>query len=120
MQKKTEMKGGIPQMEIVAENPNETVQYMIRGPNIDWGIISLKPGEEKPAHFHEKLAETFYVFEGTMTFVLASEEIDIPKGMAIRLEAHESHGLKNQQAGGTARLIFIKESYIPNDKVDCA
>ncbi|MCF2138576.1 MAG: cupin domain-containing protein [Candidatus Lokiarchaeota archaeon] len=91
------------------------VRYMIRGPTIDWGTITLNPGETKSAHYHEKLAETFYTIEGTITFVLKDEEIDIPKGTAIRLNPNEPHGLKNK-TNQVAKLIFIKEQYIPDDK----
>lgn len=108
-------------MQIVYEKDqkdNSGVKYMIRGPSIDWGIITLQPGQEKPAHLHEILAETFYVTEGTITYVLKGQEIEAPKGTAIRLEAHESHGLKNATSQ-QASLIFIKEQYLPKDKVDC-
>ncbi|MHA1647169.1 MAG: cupin domain-containing protein [Promethearchaeota archaeon] len=94
------------------------VRYMIRGPEIDWGIISLSPGEEKPAHFHEQLAETFYVINGTMTFIIGDKEFDIPTDTAIRLEAKEPHGLKNKSNSELVKVIFIKEKYIPEDKVN--
>ena len=94
------------------------VKYMNRGPDIDWGLITLQPGQEKPPHFHEKMGETFYVTEGTMTFVLKDEEFNAPKGTAIRLEAFETHGLKNN-TDSPAKLIFIKEKYLPKDKVNC-
>lgn len=94
------------------------VQYMNRGPDIDWGIITLQPGEEKPAHFHERMGETFHVIQGIMTFILQDEEIAIPTGTAIRLEARESHGLLNKE-DIPAKMIFVKEKYLPNDKVNC-
>ncbi len=107
---------------IIHENEqadNNGVKYMNRGPAIDWGIIELQPGQEKPAHYHEKMGETFYVIDGTMTFVLNENELDINKGTAIRLEAYESHGLKNK-TDYPAKLIFIKEKYLPEDKVNCS
>jgi len=105
-------------MQIVHENKQtnkEGVVYMIRGPNIDWGTITLQPGERKSAHYHEKLAETFYTIEGVITFLLKDEELDIPVGTAIRLDPGEPHGLLNK-TGQRAKLIFIKEQYIPEDK----
>ena len=105
-------------MQIVKENPEESVQYMIRGPTIDWGLISLQPGEKKRPHYHEYLAETFYVIEGIMTFILEDKEIDIPTGTAIRLDKKESHGLANRQEISIAKLVFIKEQYLPDDKVN--
>jgi len=86
-------------MQIVKEGEMEEkggVRYMIRGPDIDWGLISLTPGEEKPPHLHEHLAETFYVIEGVMTVEVGAQEVDDPQGTAIRLTPHELHGLNNK------------------------
>ncbi|MHA1521098.1 MAG: cupin domain-containing protein [Promethearchaeota archaeon] len=108
-------------MQIIHEKDqvdNDGVKYLIRGPNIDWGTITLQPGQKKSAHFHEILAETFYVSEGTITFVLDNQNIDINAGSAIRLEKNESHGLENRTET-PAKLIFIKEQYLPKDKVNC-
>jgi len=108
-------------MKIIFEdkiNDDNGVKYMNRGPDIDWGLITLQPGQEKSPHFHEKMGETFYITEGTMTFVLKDKEFNAPKGTAIRLEAFETHGLKNM-TDSAAKLIFIKEKYLPKDKVNC-
>ncbi|UYP47090.1 hypothetical protein NEF87_003375 [Candidatus Lokiarchaeum ossiferum] len=108
-------------MKIISEEEQPVhggVRYMNRGPDIDWGLITLQPGEEKPAHFHEHMGETFYVLQGIMTFKLEKEEIQIPMGSAIRLEANESHGLENKE-NNPAKLIFIKEKYLPEDKINC-
>ncbi len=108
-------------MKIIHENEQKDdngVKYMIRGPDIDWGLITLQSGQEKSPHYHEKMGETFYVIEGTMTFVLKEKDFNALKGTAIRLEAFESHGLKNN-TDSVAKLIFIKEKYLPKDKVNC-
>ena len=108
-------------MQIIKENEMEDkggVRYMIRGPQIDWGLITLKPGDLKPAHLHNEVDETFYIIEGTTTFILEDQELDALAGTAVRLEAKESHGLKNNGKTVT-KMIFIKESYKPNDKVNC-
>ena len=110
-------------MQIMYEKDQEGkggVKYMIRGPQIDWGIIELAPGEEKSSHYHEHLAETFYVMTGTMTFIVAGQkEMDLPAGTAIRFTENESHGLKNKSRSLHSKMIFIKEQYLPQDKVDC-
>jgi quercetin dioxygenase-like cupin family protein len=108
-------------MQIVKESEQAAkgpVKYMIRGPNIDWGVITLAPGEAMSAHFHNEVEETFYILEGTTTFFLKDKDIDAPAGTAIRLEATESHGLKNNGTTAT-KMVFIKNIYRPNDKVDC-
>lgn len=105
-------------MQIVHEKDQinkDGVVYMIRGPTIDWGTITLQPGETKSAHYHEHLAETFYTTEGTITFLLKEQNIDIPQGTAIRLNPGEPHGLQNR-TDQPAKLIFIKEQYLPEDK----
>lgn len=106
-------------MQVVHENPTESVQYMLRGPSIDWGLITLQPGEELPPHYHEHVAETFYVIEGVITFILQNQEIEIKKGTALRLDKKESHGLTNNHLTQMAKVIFIKEKYLPEDKVNC-
>ena len=109
-------------MQIVSETEMEEkggVRYMIRGPDIDWGLITLAPGDYKPPHYHESLAETFYVIEGTTTFILNEEEVDIKAGSAIRLLPTEAHGLKNNSTKVKTKVIFIKEKYLPQDKVNC-
>ena len=107
-------------MKIVKEDEIDGsggVKYMIRGPQIDWGTIVLQPGDEKGSHLHNELAETFYIVEGTTTFLLdEGKELDAPAGTALRLEAKESHGLKNKTDVPT-KMVFIKEEYKPEDKV---
>jgi mannose-6-phosphate isomerase-like protein (cupin superfamily) len=108
-------------MKIVNETEQTNsggVVYMLRGPQIDWGTITLQPGDEKGAHLHNEVDETFYITEGTTTFILGDGEVDVPAGTAIRLEAKESHGLKNKGQSVT-KMVFIKESYKPEDKVNC-
>ena len=112
-------------MRIMYEKDQEGkggVTYMIRGPQIDWGIIELAPGDEKASHYHEHLAETFYVMTGTMTFVLTDQEmdeVDLPAGTAIRFTEREPHGLKNKSPLTHSKVVFIKEQYLPQDKVNC-
>ena len=106
-------------MQIIKEEDQPDkggVKYMIRGPNIDWGVITLQPGDVMGPHYHEEIAETFYMTEGTTTFILKDGDIDFEKGSALRLEEHESHGLKNI-TNKPSTLIFIKEGYKPKDKV---
>jgi mannose-6-phosphate isomerase-like protein (cupin superfamily) len=110
-------------MQIVKEVEQEAkgpVKYMIRGPNIDWGVITLAPGESMTPHFHQEVEETFYIIEGTTTIVVKdkNKEIEAPAGTAIRLEPTEQHGLKNAGKIPT-KMVFIKHIYRPKDKVDC-
>ena len=110
-------------MQIVYEKEQATkgpVKYMIRGPNIDWGVITLAPGESMTPHFHKEVEETFYILEGVTTILVKdkNQEIEAPAGTAIRLEPTEQHGLKNKGSIHT-KMVFIKHIYRPVDKVDC-
>jgi len=92
------------------------VKYLMRGPNLDWGVILLKPGEDLAGHYHEQVEETFYVVQGQAAFSVNDEEIIAGAGTALRLEPKESHAVRN--AGkGDLKLVFIKWPYLPKDKV---
>jgi mannose-6-phosphate isomerase-like protein (cupin superfamily) len=112
---------GVKRMQIVNEQemPEKGgVRYIIRGPHIDWGVITLQPGQAMGPHLHNEVEETFYIMEGTTTFVLKDKEYDAKAGTALRLEPTESHGLKNKGTTVT-KMIFIKDIYRPDDKVNC-
>ena len=57
-------------MEIVREQDQayrggkSGVKYLVRGPNIDWGVILFAPGDELGRHLHREVEETFYFVEG--------------------------------------------------------
>lgn len=107
----------VKESEQIAKGP---VKYMIRGPYIDWGVITLAPGESMAPHFHKEVEETFYIIEGVTTIIVKdkNQEIAAPAGTAIRLEPTEQHGLKNTGSIPT-KMVFIKNIYRPTDKVDC-
>ncbi len=93
------------------------VKYLFRGPQIDWGVILLEPGQRLGAHYHEQVEETFYLLSGQATLVTGGREVPLAPGDAVRLPAPEDHDLRN---GGAepAKLVFIKSPYLPKDKVD--
>jgi len=84
------------------------VKYLMRGPNLDWGVILLKPGEDLAGHYHEQVEETFYVVQGQAAFSVNDEEIIAGAGTALAV----------RNAGkGDLKLVFIKWPYLPKDKV---
>lgn len=108
-------------MQIVNEKDlkfTDGVKYMIRGPNIDWGILELEPGVTFAPHYHEEVEETFYILEGTGIFKINGKEVNVEQGIALRLEPKESHGIINT-SNAKLRMIFIKHVYKPKDKVMC-
>ena len=84
------------------------VKYLFRGPQVDWGVILLLPGERLGGHYHEQVEETFYLLSGRVPLV---------PGDAVRLPAPERHDIRND-SGEPAKLVFIKCPYLPKDKID--
>ncbi len=108
-------------MEIANENEKpakDGVRYMMRGPNIDWGVIDLEPGMTLKKHYHEEVEETFFVVSGTVTFQLQDQEMEASAGTAVRMEPTEQHGLTNNTEE-PVRVVFMKHIYRPEDKVSC-
>jgi len=93
------------------------VKYMLRGPNLDWGVIRLKPGESMAGHYHNETEETFYLKAGSATFVSGGEEMAVGAGEVLRFEPGEDHGIRND-SDAVVDIVFIKYPYKPDDKVD--
>ncbi len=93
------------------------VKYVLRGPQIEWGLIVLLPGEGMGAHYHEQVEETFFLLSGRPTLLLPGREVPLVPGDAVRLPAPEQHAFRND-GDEPARLVFIKSPYLPKDKVD--
>ena len=60
------------------------VKYMFRGPNLDWGVIHLLPGDALGPHRHRKVEETFYFTGGEGVLVVDGEEHPAKQGIASR------------------------------------
>ncbi len=93
------------------------VKYLFRGPQIDWGVILLLPGERLGAHYHEQVEETFFLLSGRATLLTGGQEVPLVPGDAVRLTAPEQHDLRND-SDVPARFVFIKSPYLPKDKID--
>jgi len=103
--------------ELEYRNRESGPKYLFRGPRIDWGLIRFLPGQTLGRHFHRQVEETFYFHSGTGLMVVEDLEYDIEPGEAFRIEPGETHDIINT---GEVPLegIFIKHSYMPEDKVD--
>lgn len=93
------------------------VKYLFRGPQIDWGVILLLPGERMGAHYHEQVEETFFLLSGRATLLADGRAVPLEPGDAVRLPAPERHDLRND-GSEPAKLVFIKSPYLPKDKID--
>ncbi len=91
------------------------VKYFMRGPKIDWGMILLKPGHSMGEHGHQQVEETFYFMQGAPVLIVDGKEINTEQGDVFRLEPPERHDIRDDTQD-TAKVIFIKTPYLPNDK----
>lgn len=111
-------------MFIVNENEKEYrfgdsgPKYLMRGPNIDLGIVRLLPGQSFPNHLHERIEEDFFILEGEVSILIDGKEVGVLKpGDLIHVPPNEAHFLENR---GTVpmKALFVKAPYDPEDKVD--
>ncbi len=90
----------------------------MRGPNIDWGVIRLKPGEKMDSkdHGHNIVDETFYFVEGDAVMIVNGKEHNAPQGSVFLIEPKEMHNVRNDSSK-PIKLVFIKSKYLPDDKI---
>ncbi|MHA1340627.1 MAG: cupin domain-containing protein [Promethearchaeota archaeon] len=91
-------------------------KYLMRGPNIDWGVILLKPGQKMGAHAHNKVEETFYFLTGEGKFYVNDEPHPVKAGDVFYIEPKEKHDIENTSSEDM-KLVFIKYPYLPDDKI---
>lgn len=92
-------------------------KYLLRGPNIDFGIVRLMPGEDFSNHFHERIEENFFVLEGEIDILVNDTLQTIRPGDLIHVAPNETHYLKNN-GRIPAKAAFVKAPYDPLDKVE--
>ena len=92
------------------------VKYLFRGPNIDWGVLVLKPGESLGKHGHKEVEETFYFPDSAPMFYINDILYRVKPGDAFRIEPSESHHIVNDTER-PIKIIFIKHLYRPEDKI---
>ena len=94
------------------------VKYVMQGPNVEWGVLKMKPGQTSKdygKHVHHEVEETFYFLSGTPKIVINGEEHRVRPGDAYRIEAHEEHNLINDTDKEFV-AVFIKYPYNPADR----
>jgi len=106
----------VNEFDLKYRNGDAGPKYFFRGPNIDWGVILIKPGEEMGTHGHNIVEETFYFPEGGCEIEINGIKYNAAKGDAFRLYPNEMHNIKNI-SGGEVKILFIKYPYLPEDKI---
>lgn len=110
-------------MELVNEHDREFrhgdhgPKYLLRGPQIEWGIIVFKPGQKLGRHCHRQVEETFYFLEGAPQMIVNEQTYRVRPGDAFRVDPSECHDIIND-TGADTRLVFIKCPYLPEDKIE--
>jgi quercetin dioxygenase-like cupin family protein len=105
------------EQELKYRGGDSGVKYLFRGPNLDWGVILLKPGQSLGAHYHRETEETFLVLSGSPTFNACGSRTRARAGDAFRFEPTERHDIVNDSSA-EAKVVFIKFPYKPDDKVE--
>ncbi len=92
-------------------------KYMARGPNLDFGLVRILPGEDFSTHYHEEVEEIFYTLEGTCDIYIDAEKHTLAPGDLVQVPPRRNHYLRN--TGNEAWTgVFVKSPYLPKDKVD--
>jgi mannose-6-phosphate isomerase-like protein (cupin superfamily) len=108
----------VNEFEIPFRKGDSGPKYMFRGPNIDWGVLVLNPGEKLGAHYHNKVEETFFFLQGEPVFRVNDTEHRVKVGDAFMLEITDKHDIINDTQD-VVRMVFFKYPFDPDDKVDC-
>jgi quercetin dioxygenase-like cupin family protein len=79
-------------------------KYLMKGPNLNFGIVQLQPGNVVSLHYHEIMEEDFFVLEGNVSFTVDETIYSYQAGDFIHLEPGEAHCIENT---GTTITRFI-------------
>lgn len=92
-------------------------KYLTKGPNVDLGVVVLKPGQDFPNHYHTVCEEVFYILEGNIDFYINGEQVKAEPGDMIQCSPGDTHYLINTSSTAF-KAIFIKSPHIAeNDSV---
>ncbi|WP_129691627.1 cupin domain-containing protein [Gottfriedia acidiceleris] len=86
-------------------------KYLTKGPNIDIGVVVLKPGQDFQNHYHTVCEEIFYILEGQIDFYINGNKVPTIPGDMIQCRPGDAHYLINQ-TDKTFKALFIKSPHI--------
>lgn len=92
-------------------------KYLMEGPNMKFAIVRFKPGEDFPAHYHEKMEENFYIMEGEIDIYINGHLNHLVTGDFIHVEPGEVHYCINR-GQKPMHMISTLAPYVPVDKVE--
>ncbi|MFM1652525.1 cupin domain-containing protein [Brevibacillus sp. B_LB10_24] len=86
-------------------------KYLMRGSQIEFGIVVLKPGQEFQNHYHEHYEENFFVLEGKVDFYVDGSLHTLEKGDLLRCDKREAHYLINPY-DADFKAVFVKAPHV--------
>ncbi|MFJ8235622.1 dimethylsulfonioproprionate lyase family protein [Ureibacillus sp. NPDC094379] len=86
-------------------------KYLLKGPNVDIGIVVLKPGQDFQNHYHTTCEEVFYILEGSIDYYINNERVPAKPGDLIQCAPGDTHYLINQ-SNSNFKALFIKSPHI--------
>jgi quercetin dioxygenase-like cupin family protein len=86
-------------------------KYLTKGPNVDIGLVVLKPGQDFPNHYHTVCEECFFVLEGEIDFYINNKKVETKPGDLIQCRPNDSHYLINNSLG-IFKALFVKSPHI--------
>lgn len=95
------------------------VRYLQQGPDLEWGILKMKPGQSSKdygRHIHRVVEETFYLLSGSLKVIINGEEHRLEPGQALVVEPNDYHDLINDTSEDIVAL-FMKHPYLPEDRI---
>ena len=92
-------------------------KYLLRGPNADFGLVVLMPGEDFKAHYHSHIEENFYTLEGCAEIHVNDHVITLEAGDLCHLPPNHPHYLINT-GDRPWKAVFFKAPFDEKDKVD--
>lgn len=86
-------------------------KYLTKGPNVDVGVVVLKPGQDFQNHYHTVCEEIFYILEGKIDFYINGNKVPAVPGDMIQCRPGDAHYLINQ-TDEIFKALFIKSPHI--------
>ncbi|MDQ0269182.1 cupin domain-containing protein [Cytobacillus purgationiresistens] len=86
-------------------------KYLTKGPNVDLGVVVLKPNQDFPNHYHTTCEEIFYILEGEINFYINNVKVPAKPGDMIQCHQGDSHYLVNH-SDKNFKAVFIKSPHI--------
>jgi mannose-6-phosphate isomerase-like protein (cupin superfamily) len=102
--------------EFQYRNGDSGPKYLMRGPNIDWGVMLVKPGKKMGKHGHAKTEETFYFLKGTGNMIVNDKAHPAKAGDVFLIEPREYHDVENT-GSEDMKVLFMKYPYLLEDKI---